>query len=223
MNKSIVCENLEKFYGSNGKKVCVLKGLNLSIDRGDFVSVAGPSGAGKSTLLHILGAIDRPTGGRVYLDGIDINRMNDKRLAELRNTRVGLVFQFYHLLPEFSVLENVLLPSMIAGANSVETRRKAEGLLERVELGKCADKYCFELSGGEMQRVAICRALINDPDIILADEPTGNLDSAAACRVLEILRELNEKENRTLVIATHDEVLAGNAKRLVAIRDGKLE
>ncbi len=223
MNDFLVCENLRKVYNDNGKQSCVLKDFNFKFSRGDFTAVTGPSGAGKSTLLHIMGAIDGPTSGRVFFEGNDIHRLGERSLAGFRNRRIGFIFQFYHLLPEFTVLENVLLPSMVAGFSGKRTRKRAMELLASVGLEGHAGNYSAELSGGEMQRAAICRALINDPDLILADEPTGNLDSANSSHIIEILKGLNREGGKTLIIATHDRNLAENAGKVAVLVDGRLE
>ena len=222
MNEFLVCENIEKIYNESGEEARVLKKINLKFERGSFTAVTGPSGAGKSTLLHIMGAIDAPTSGSVYLEGRNIHTLGERRLAGFRNRRIGFIFQFYHLLPEFTVLENVLLPSLVArgGAGG---RAKALELIESVGLSGHENNYCSELSGGEMQRAAICRALINGPDLILADEPTGNLDSANSSHIIEILKDLNEREGKTLIIATHDRELAGKAGNVAVLVDGRLE
>lgn len=222
MNDFLVCEEIEKVYSSGEKKTTALKKISLRLDRGDFAAVTGPSGAGKSTLLHIIGAIDNPTSGRVFFCGADVHSMGERRLAEFRRGRIGFIFQFYHLLPEFTVFENIMLPSLAAGRGGGGRRKRAMDLLESVGLSGHADKHCFELSGGEMQRAAICRALINDPDVILADEPTGNLDSDNSAHVIEILKNLNAG-GKTLVIATHDRKLAENAGNIAIIVDGKLQ
>jgi ABC-type lipoprotein export system ATPase subunit len=222
MNKFLVCENVEKVYNENGIKNRVLQKINIEFNRGSFTAITGPSGAGKSTLLHIIGAIDSPTSGKVYLEGFNIHGLREKRQAEFRNRRIGFVFQFYHLLPEFTVLENVMLPSLASGAGEGK-KQKALELLDSMGLAEHRNNYCSELSGGEMQRAAICRALINDPDIILADEPTGNLDSENSAQIIEILKSLNKKEGRTLLIATHDRKLAGEAVNVAVLGDGRIE
>ncbi len=223
MSDFLVCEKIEKIYDENGKQARVLKKVSLKFGRGSFTAVTGPSGAGKSTLLHIMGAIDSPTSGSVSLEGRNIHRMCEKRLAELRNRRIGFIFQFYHLLPEFTVFENVMLPAIVAGEGGGSSRKRAMELIESVGLAGHENNYCTELSGGEMQRAAICRALINGPDVILADEPTGNLDSANSGQIIEILKGLNEREGKTLIIATHDRKLAEEAESAAVIVDGRLE
>ncbi len=223
MSEFLVCENIEKVYNESGKETRVLKNLSLKFGRGSFTAVTGPSGAGKSTLLHIMGAIDAPTSGGVFLEGRNIHALGERRLADFRNRRIGFIFQFYHLLPEFTVLENVMLPSIVAGGAGRDARARAMELIESVGLSGHENNFCSELSGGEMQRAAICRALINGPDVILADEPTGNLDSANSSHIIEILKGLSEREEKTLIIATHDRKLAEKAGNIAVIVDGRLE
>lgn len=202
----------------------VLKGVDLSIEPGEFVSLVGPSGAGKSTLLHILGGLDTPTQGQVLLDSEDIYQMTDQRRSLVRNTKIGFVFQFYHLLPEFNALENVILPSLIkqgcSGKKDLE--RKGFALLQKVGMDKRALHKPKQLSGGEQQRLAIARALINDPKIIFCDEPTGNLDSKAGENIMALLLQLNHDHGQAVVMVTHDDHLARQAKRSVHMQDGKL-
>jgi lipoprotein-releasing system ATP-binding protein len=217
----LVAEDLTKSFHDGLEKLHVLKGVNLKIERGEMVAITGPSGAGKSTLLHLLGTLDRPTDGKVYLEGADIYGLPDAKLAPVRNKRIGFVFQFYHLLPEFSVFENVLLPAM-AGGKGKTARERASRLLDRIGLGKRMHHLPGQLSGGEMQRTAIARALINNPDIVFADEPTGNLDSDNSTSILNLMKELNEEDRQTFVIATHDCSIAGQAKRVLSLTDGRL-
>ncbi len=217
----LVAEDLTKSFHDGLEKLHVLKGVNLKIERGEMVAITGPSGAGKSTLLHLLGTLDRPTDGKVYLEGADIYGLPDAKLAPVRNKRIGFVFQFYHLLPEFSVFENVLLPAMASGKGKT-ARERASRLLDRIGLGKRMHHLPGQLSGGEMQRTAIARALINNPDIVFADEPTGNLDSDNSTSILNLMKELNEEDRQTFVIATHDCSIAGQAKRVLSLTDGRL-
>ena len=202
----------------------VLKGIQLSIPTGEFLCIVGPSGAGKSTLLHILGGLDRPNKGTVSLDGQDLYRLNDVQRAKVRNEKIGFVFQFYHLMPEFSALENVFLPAMVADRHRTATQLEEEGMgvLTQVGLGKRPKHKPNQLSGGEQQRVAIARALINRPKVILCDEPTGNLDSQSGHEIIDILMDLNQKNKQTVVVITHDESIAERAHRVVHIRDGVL-
>jgi lipoprotein-releasing system ATP-binding protein len=217
----LVAENLTKSFHDGLEELHVLRGVNLRIEKGEMLAITGPSGAGKSTLLHLLGTLDRPTDGKVYLEGADIYGLPDAKLAPVRNKRIGFVFQFYHLLPEFSVFENVLLPAM-AGGKGKTARGRALQLLDRIGLGKRMHHLPGQLSGGEMQRTAIARALINNPDVVFADEPTGNLDRDNSMSILNLMRELNEEDKQTFVIATHDCSIAEQAKRVLSLTDGRL-
>jgi lipoprotein-releasing system ATP-binding protein len=215
---------LTKTFLTGGKELCVLRGVDLTVARGESVAIVGPSGAGKSTLLHILGALDEPTQGAVYLDEVCLSRLDDARRSRVRNTRFGFVFQFYHLLREFSAQENVLLPALVRpGKKDVKTlRQKAASLLEAVGLGDRVSHRPGQLSGGEQQRVAIARALMNDPEILFCDEPTGNLDHASGSQVHELLMRLNRESRTTLVMVTHSPTLAEGAGRVLNIFDGVL-
>jgi lipoprotein-releasing system ATP-binding protein len=202
--------------------LAVLKSLNLNVNRGEMVSVSGVSGVGKSTLLHILGGLDRPTSGEVVISGQSFSGMSHEALAHFRNKKVGFVFQFHYLLEDFSALENVMLPRMIAGKSKGQTVRKAELLLEQVGLKDRMNHLPTQLSGGEQQRVAVARALVNDPEIVLADEPSGNLDTATGARLHELLLRLNAESAISFLIATHNRELAGNCHRQLEIVDGKI-
>ncbi|OGC79706.1 MAG: ABC transporter ATP-binding protein [candidate division Zixibacteria bacterium RBG_16_43_9] len=201
----------------------VLKGVDLEIYQGEIVALIGPSGSGKSTLLHILGALDRPDKGSINLDSVEVFSLNDKELAHLRNRTVGFVFQFHHLLPEFSALENVMLPKLIAGEGIKSIENKAMELLDEVGLKDRKDHKPGELSGGEQQRVAVARALINDPKIVIADEPSGNLDRNTAESLHNLILELNRSRNQTFVLATHNLELAQRANRIFRLKDGQVE
>jgi len=218
----LVADNIQKSYGSQNKKLHVLKGINLHIEKGDALAIVGPSGAGKSTLLHVLGGLDEPDDGQVLIDGSDIYKYSDKKRAKLRNKDIGFVFQFYHLLPEFSALENVVLPALIREDTSQIKRFEPRGcdLLKMVGLLDRKTHKPSELSGGEQQRVAIARALMNDPQIIFCDEPTGNLDSASGQNILNILLKLNQEVKTTLVLVTHDEKIAQLADKVIELVDG---
>ncbi len=217
-------ENIHKVYKDGKKELHVLKGIDLEIDRAEVIAIVGPSGAGKSTLLHILGGLDRPNSGRVLLNGDELYSFDDKDRARIRNERIGFVFQFYHLLPEFTALENVLLPGIMSnhGGSKGEIAKKAEEILIDMGLGERLTHKPSELSGGEQQRVAIARALMNEPEILLCDEPTGNLDSKMGEEILNLLFDLNKKKSTTIVVVTHEKEIAGRANRIVQMRDGRL-
>jgi lipoprotein-releasing system ATP-binding protein len=206
-----------------GKRLDVLRGVDLQIRKGEIVAIVGASGAGKSTLLHIMGALDRPTGGKVSYDGENIFALNDEKLARFRNRSIGFVFQFHHLLPEFSALENVIMPALIRGDRLVEAIDKGRQMLATVGLSNRLQHKPTELSGGEQQRVAVARAMINAPLVILADEPTGNLDSANAEAVHEMIFELNEANGQTFVLVTHNEKLARRADCVLRMADGEIQ
>jgi len=218
-------QNLNKSYQQFDRRLHVLKGIDLSIGKGEVLAIAGPSGAGKSTLLHILGGLDKPDEGRVTLDGEEIYKLNDVQRARVRNRKFGFIFQFYHLLPEFTALENVFLPAMVgdAQARAEDLKGRAEALLTQVGLKDRQEHKPYQLSGGEQQRVAIARALINEPDIIFCDEPTGNLDSENGRQIIELLLDLNARNQQTLVIVTHDEQVARRSQKVIHMRDGSLE
>jgi lipoprotein-releasing system ATP-binding protein len=203
-------------------ELTVLKSLNITVKQGEMVSVTGASGVGKSTLLHILGGLDRPTSGEVVVSGQSFRGMSHEALAHFRNKRVGFVFQFHYLLEDFSALENVMLPQMIAGKSKSQAAQKAELLLEQVGLKDRVKHLPTQLSGGEQQRVAVARALVNDPEIVLADEPSGNLDTATGARLHDLLLHLNAESAISFLIATHNRELAGNCHRELEIVDGKI-
>ncbi len=212
-------ENLTKVYGTGPAAVTALDHVNLSIAPNEFVAIMGPSGCGKSTLLHLLGGLDAPTAGRVLLDGTDLSALNDTALTLLRRQRIGFVFQFFNLIPVLSVRENVMLPLVLDGKQQQATA-KAQEWLERIGLRDQADRRPTELSGGQQQRVALARALVTEPSLILADEPTGNLDSRAADEMLHLLRRAVDEWNRTVVMVTHDARMAAYADRIVFLKDG---
>ena len=225
MNSAIEAESLRKFYRNGSKEVRAVDGISLKLGKGGFLVICGPSGAGKSTLLHLLGGLDTPTSGRVMLDGADIYAMRPAGRAKIRNAKIGFVFQFYHLLSEFTALENVMMPAMIKGNGSRVTghgvRERANDILSLVGLGERTGHKPGELSGGESQRVAIARALVNEPEVLLCDEPTGNLDSKTGKEVIELLLDINRKKGVSLIMATHDESLKERAGSVINIRDGK--
>lgn len=218
----ITLKGLYKRYGRAGAEVEVLNGIDLSLKKGETVAVVGASGVGKSTLLNIMGALDRPSKGEVLYNGRPITGLDDRRLASLRNRSIGFVFQFHHLLPEFTALENVMLPALIGGAGRAEAKGKAEGLLKEVGLGQRLGHKPGELSGGEQQRAAIVRAIIQSPEAVLADEPTGNLDTKTADEVFEVLLNLNRAFGTALVVVTHNERLASRMSRRLNMVDGRI-
>lgn len=214
---------ISKTYERDGRQIAVLRDVNLTIEQGDTISIVGRSGAGKSTLLHILGTLDRPTAGKMMVDGKNIFRANDRRLAAFRARRIGFVFQFHHLLPEFSALENAAMPAMIARLSRDEAHARAEQLLRRVGLGERMTHRPSELSGGEQQRVALARALVMRPQLLLADEPTGNLDEAIGQEIFDLFQELNSEMNVSVVVVTHHPGLAASMKRRLAVDGGVLK
>jgi len=221
----IRAEKVHKIYEDGKKSLRVLKDINLSLKKAQMAAIVGPSGAGKSTLLHILGGLDKPSKGKVTFDGIDLYAIGDDGRSLIRNKRIGFVFQFYHLLPEFSAIENVIMPALISGLDGSgknRLREKAKRLLESVGLKARTEHRPSELSGGEAQRVAIARALINEPDIVFCDEPTGNLDSENSEIVIELIKNLNKRIGQAFVIVTHNEQMAYFADNIIHIKDGVL-
>jgi len=218
----ILVKNLKKTFVKDGNNIEVLKGLNLAVRRGESLAMLGVSGAGKSTLIHILGALDRPSSGEVLFDNTDIFSWNADQLADFRNRKIGFVFQLHNLLPEFSALENTMMPALINGYSRREAKQRAETLLQNVGLGHRFHHKSGELSGGEQQRVAVARALIMTPDVILADEPTGNLDTETGKKIEDILLELNINRKITLIVVTHNKNLADRLQRKVGLRDGRI-
>jgi putative ABC transport system ATP-binding protein len=212
-----------KIYQQGRRSVHALRGVSLRIDAGEYVSIMGPSGSGKSTLLHLLGALDTPTTGRALFHGRDLQSLSDRERSLLRRSRIGFVFQFFNLLPTLTAIENATLPLLLAGQSRRQAQRIALPVLERMGLADRADHFAEELSGGEMQRVAIARALVAEPEVILCDEPTGNLDSRTSCEVLALLRTLPQPGKRTVVVVTHDATAAAYGDRVVHIRDGLVE
>ncbi len=198
----------------------VLKGINMEIKQGEIVSIVGPSGAGKTTFLQILGTLDRPDAGTIVYEGVDVNSLKEKQVSRFRNQNIGFVFQFHHLLPEFTALENVCIPAFVANLSRVKAENKAREILHFLSLDERLDHKPGELSGGEQQRVAVARALINNPSVILADEPSGNLDSQNKMELHELFFSLREKFQQTFVIVTHDKELANMADRMLTMRDG---
>ena len=212
---------VSKSYSLGGAEVHALRGVDLAFEPGEYVALLGPSGSGKSTLLHILGCLDRPTSGTYHLDDIDTGGLDINGLAEIRNGKIGFVFQSFQLMPRLSALENVGMPMLFAGIRAGERRERAATLLDRVGLAPRAQHRPAELSGGQQQRVAIARALANRPSVLLADEPTGNLDSRSGQEIIRLLEELRD-EGRTVIVVTHDEALARRARRVVRLLDGRV-
>jgi putative ABC transport system ATP-binding protein len=221
MSTIVEAINLKKTYMLGKIPVEALRGVNLKVESGDFLSIVGPSGSGKSTLLNLIGALDKPTSGMLRIDGSDISKLNDNQLTDLRR-RVGFVFQFFNLIPRFTARGNVELPMSIAGVSGAERRRRAEELLETVGLRERMNHKPAELSGGERQRVAIARALANNPGFLLMDEPTGNVDSKTANELVGIIKGLNEEKGVTIIMVTHDQGLAKEANRTVQMFDGAI-
>jgi lipoprotein-releasing system ATP-binding protein len=217
----IELKNLTKIY-KNGVEFRALDNANLRIERGEFVAIVGPSGSGKSTLMHLIGLLDTPSSGTLLIDGSDVTKMSDKERSGMRNRMLGFVFQYHHLLPDFTALENVMMPLLIAGKGRDEAKSIAEKLLKDVGLEERMDHRPGELSGGQNQRVAVARALSCSPAIVLGDEPTGNLDTKAGDLIYELLRRLNKEYNQTFIVVTHNEDLAGKADRVIRIVDGKI-
>ncbi|MBD3155108.1 MAG: ATP-binding cassette domain-containing protein [Candidatus Aenigmarchaeota archaeon] len=223
MNKVIIkTENLCKYYNKGQhNEVRAIDKVNIDINRGEFISIIGPSGSGKSTLLHMIGLLDRPTCGKIYFDGKDISNLSDNQITKIRREKVGFVFQQFNLIPLLTALENVELPMTINGHKEIDTKKKAEELLKKVGLGHRLNNRPPQLSGGEKQRVAIARALANDPEIILADEPTGNLDTKTGKEIINLLRRM-DKKGFTLAIITHDQRIAKVAEKVINIKDGRI-
>lgn len=215
----ITINGITKSFGS----LQVLKGIDLHIEKGEVVSIVGPSGAGKTTLLQIIGTLDRPDSGSVHVDSIDVTSLSQKKLSDFRNRHIGFVFQFHQLLPEFTAIENIMIPAYIAGTSNKEARRRATELLDFMGLSDRATHKPNELSGGEKQRVAVARALVNNPAVILADEPSGSLDTKNKAELHQLFFDLRDRFGQTFVIVTHDEGLAGITDRTIHLRDGQIE
>ena len=220
MMEILKIENLTKVYGSGENEVRALDGVSFSVEKGEFLAIIGPSGSGKSTLLHILGGVDRPTSGKVWLDGQDVYEQDEEQLAIFRRRQVGLIYQFYNLIPVLNVVENMTLPVLLDGRKVNEERLNE--LVETLGLSGRKNNLPNQLSGGQQQRVSIGRALMNAPAVVLADEPTGNLDSHNSQEIVELLRQSNVKYKQTLIVITHDESIALQADRIIAIEDGRI-
>jgi len=224
MSKTILqIKDLKKTYQSGPLSVEVIKGIDLKIEQGEIVIIMGPSGVGKSTLLHLIGGLDKPTFGSIVINDTNIFELENSKLAHFRNTSIGFVFQFHHLLPEFSALENLMIPGMINNTDQDELKSKATELLEKVDLSDRAHHKPSQLSGGEQQRVAVARALVNQPQIILADEPTGNLDKRNSESLYNLILDLNKSLNQTFIIVTHNEMMTRNANKVIELEDGKVK
>lgn len=213
-------ENLTKTYGKGGMTITALGGVNLKINKGEFVAVIGASGSGKSTLMHLIGGIDRPTAGNVKIDGEEIYKLNESELAIFRRRNIGIIYQFYNLIPTLTTEENIMLPRLLD--NRKPDQAKLQSILDTIGLSERAKHLPNELSGGQQQRVSVGRALINDPSLILADEPTGNLDSQSSLEIIDLLKLANKRYNQTLVVITHDEKIALQADRIITIQDGMI-
>ncbi len=223
MNEVIIsCQNLSKSYHDGHMSVDVLGGIDFSIHQGDRIAIVGPSGSGKSTLLHLLGGLDKPTGGNVMIQGANWQSFGEKQRCKLRNKKLGFIYQFHHLLPEFTALENVAMPLLLGDVSVHDAREQASSVLEKVGLAAREQHKPSELSGGERQRVAIARALVHQPQCMFADEPTGNLDHASALKVFELMLSLNTQLNTALVIVTHDMQLAKRMDRVINLQEGQL-
>ena len=223
MNKSIFkCQNISKSYHDGTETVDVLKDINLEINSGERIAIVGPSGSGKSTLLHILGGLDNPSSGKLLMRDVSWQELSEKKRCNLRNKELGFVYQFHHLLPEFTAIENVAFPLLLADKSVDEAQALAEKILEKVGLGHRLTHKPSQLSGGERQRVAIARALVHQPACVLADEPTGNLDNVTAAKVFDLMLDLNEHLNTALVIVTHDQQMAARMDKVLTIQDGRL-
>jgi ABC-type lipoprotein export system ATPase subunit len=211
-----------KSYAMGKRTLEVLRGVDLDVARGEFLALRGASGAGKSTLLHLIGGLDSPNAGEIFFKGQNLAKFSESELTQFRNRRVGFIFQAYHLLPELTALENVCLPARIARISTAQIEPRGRDLLSRVGLAERAEHKPFELSGGEQQRVAIARALVNEPELLLADEPTGNLDSKTGGEIIELLKNLSVERQMTLIVATHDAKIGTHARRVIELADGRL-
>ncbi len=221
MDNIIEFKNVSKIYQLGNEKIKALDNVDFVVQKGEFISILGPSGSGKTTLMNIIGLLDTPDSGKYFLQGVDVNKLNDNRLAEIRNKEIGFVFQNFNLLNKFTALENVMVPLMYMSINNKESKERAKTYLHKMGLSNRGNHYPNQLSGGQMQRVAIARALVCKPTIVLADEPTGALDSKTSSEIMDLLQELNQ-EGQTIIIITHDINVAKRAKRIIHILDGKL-
>ncbi len=223
MRSLLEVRDIKKTYRMGKVLVPALRGVSFDVKAGEFLTIFGPSGSGKSTLLHLMGCLDRPDEGEIFIEGTNVLKLSDDKLAELRLTKIGFVFQFFNLLPRMTAVQNVELPLTIAGVSEREAKEKAKEMLRLVGLEARLNHKPFELSGGEQQRVAIARALINDPKIVLADEPTGNLDTKTGWEIVQLMKKLNEEKGQTFIVVTHDPQIAETAHRIVHLKDGLIE
>lgn len=222
MEQLIQLKDIQREFPLGEETIQVLKGIDLTIEKGDFVALMGPSGSGKSTLMNILGCLDTPTSGQYILNGKDVSQMSDDELAEIRNKEIGFIFQTFNLLPRTTALDNVALPMVYAGYSKAERHKRAAEVLTQVQLDNRMDHHPNQLSGGQRQRVAVARALVNKPSIILADEPTGNLDTKTSIEIMQLFEEIHQQGN-TIILVTHEEDIAAYAKRIIRLRDGLVE
>ncbi len=220
-NLVLEVRGVDKIYGEAETAIYALKNASFSVKKGEFILIVGSSGSGKSTLLNMIGLLDRPTNGNVFVDGVDTSTLNDNQISSFRNSKLGFIFQFSNLLSDLTVLENVLLPRQIQGTDT-NSMEEAKSLLKTVGLGDQMNKYSNKVSGGQAQRVAICRSLINKPAIVLADEPTGNLDSVSAETIIQLMKSLNRKLGHTFIIVTHDRPQFGEVDKVITIKDGRI-
>jgi putative ABC transport system ATP-binding protein len=222
MEDVFVLDNLVKIYKMDSVETIALNGVSLRVEKGEFIAIMGPSGSGKSTMMHLMGCLDRPTSGKIYFEGKDVSTLSDDELAEIRNKKIGFVFQSFYLLPRYDALQNVELPLIYRGVPPKERREKAKLILEKIGLGDRLHHRPTQLSGGQQQRVAIARALIVDPVVLLADEPTGNLDSKSSHEIMELISRLHKEENLTIVLVTHEADIASYAEKIIRMQDGKI-
>lgn len=214
--------DLKKDYKDEEVVVHALRGINMEVERGEFTAIAGPSGSGKTTLLNLIGCLDKPSSGKVFIDGVDTSKYSKKELANMRREKIGFVFQSFNLIPVLTAFENVAFPLSLLGKSADEIERKVKGILHDVGLSGMEHRYPRELSGGQQQRVAIARALVKEPSIVLADEPTANLDSVTGGEILDLMKEMNEQKGATFIFSTHDHAVMDRAKRIVTLRDGQI-
>ncbi len=220
-NSMVTLQNVYKVYKIGEAEIVALKNVSFKVDCGEYVTILGPSGSGKSTLLNIIGGLDRPTKGVVYIDGKDLKSLKDSKMARFRAEKVGFVFQFFNLIPTFTAFENIMVPAEILGLKREERKERAETLIRKVRLEERKNHFPHQLSGGEQQRVAIARALINKPALLLCDEPTGNLDTKSGAEIISLLREIND-EHTTLIVVTHDQRIAQESNRVIELVDGQI-